>query len=206
TDVPFTFFFESALLFYLIGLRRNKSLILCGLAIGSAVLTRSFLGLIPLGVILAHSMVNERVYLLRSKYFLVGTLLAVGLPLVWFVSQYQMYGGKFLALHFSFTFDNLPLTNGKRANQLGAGLFRYPLFLIKAYWPWLPLMVVGMWAQTKKALKGRDSTGSLLAIWVLALIVPFSLAEFKWLRYLLPAFPAFAILSAITLNDWVAPH
>jgi hypothetical protein len=142
----------------------------------------------------------------RSKYFIAGALLALGLPLVWFVSQFQLHGSKFLALHFSFTYDNLPLTNGKRANQFGAGFFMYPLFLIKSYWPWLPLMVIGMWTQTRKAIKWRDSTGSLLVIWVSAVIVPFSLAEFKWLRYIMPAFPAFAILSAITLSDWIKPH
>src|SRR5262245_33155614 len=206
TDVPFTFFFELALLFYLIGLRRNAYLILCGVAIGFAVLMRSFLGLIPLGVILAHLTITGRWTAERWKYFISGALLAIAMPLVWFVSQYRLHGSKFLGLHFSFTFDNLPLTNGKRANQFGAGLFRYPLFLIKSYWPWLPLMVVGMWTQTRKAIKWRDSTGSLLVIWVLAVIVPFSLAEFKWLRYIMPAFPAFAILSAITLNDWIKPH
>src|SRR5262249_7644098 len=206
TDVPFTFFFELALFFYLIGLRRKVYLIFCGAAIGFAVLTRSFLGLIPLGIILAHLTVCERWAVLRSKHSIAGALLAIGLPFVWFVSQYLLHGSKFLGLHFSFTFDNLPLTNGKGVNQFGAGLFRYPLFLIKSYWPWLPLMVIGMWTQTRKAIKWRDSAGSLLVIWVLALIIPFSLAEFKWLRYILPAFPAFAILSAITLNDWIKPH
>lgn len=206
TDAPFTFFFELAVFLYLVGLRRNKYFILCGLAISFAVLTRSFLGLIPLGVILAHLAVSGRVQLLRSKYFIAGALLAVGLPLVWFISQYQIHGSRFLALHFSFTFDNLPLTNGKRADQFGAGLFQYPLLLLESYWPWLPLMLVGLWTQTKKALKDRDSTSILLVIWVLGVIVPFCFAEFKWLRYILPVFPAFAILSAITLDDWIADH
>jgi len=60
TDVPFTFFFELALLFYLIGLRRNRYFILCGAAIGFAVLTRSFIGLIPLGIILGHLTISGR--------------------------------------------------------------------------------------------------------------------------------------------------
>jgi len=141
---------------------------------------------------------------LTTSYWL--PVWAMMILFVWFVSQYQFHGSKFLALHFSFTFDNLPLTNGKGANQFGSGLLRYPLFLIKSYWPWLPLMVAGIWSQTKKAIKERDSTGLFLTLWVLALIVPFSLAEFKWLRYIMPAFPAFAILSAVPLNDWITAH
>jgi 4-amino-4-deoxy-L-arabinose transferase-like glycosyltransferase len=203
TDVPFTFFFALAVLFYLKGLKRNRHFILCGLAVSLAILTRSFLGAIPLGVFLIHLAVTGRAHLLRSKQLIVGTLLAVTLPLVWFVSQYQLHGSQFLSLHFSFTFDNLPLTNGKSAGQLGAGLFRYPLFLLESYWPWLPLMIAGLWMQTKKMVRERDSAGSLLVIWVSAVIVPFGLAEFKWLRYIMPVFPAFAILSAVTINEWL---
>ncbi len=206
TDVPFTFFFELALLFYLIGLRRRRYFIFCGLAISFAVLTRSFLGLIPLGVILAHLLVTRRADHLRSKYLIAGTLFAVGIPLVWFVSQYQLHGGEFLARHFSFTFDNLPGANGKSGSQFLSGLFQYPVFLLESYWPWLPLMVIGLWTQTKKMAGERDSTGSLLVIWVLGVIAPFCLAQFKWLRYILPVFPAFAILSAITLDNWIAAH
>jgi 4-amino-4-deoxy-L-arabinose transferase-like glycosyltransferase len=204
TDVPFAFFFALALFFYLKGLKRNRHFIWFGVAVSLAILTRSILGLIPLGVVLAHLVITGRGRLLRSKHFIAGTLIAIGLPLVWFISQYQMHGSGFLALHFSFTFDNLPLTNGKRAGQFGAGLFQYPLFLLEAYWPWLPLMIVGLWKQSKKMIEERDSTGSLLVIWVLAVIVPFSLAEFKWLRYIMPVFPAFAILAAIPLNEWIA--
>jgi 4-amino-4-deoxy-L-arabinose transferase-like glycosyltransferase len=206
TDVPFTFFFALAILFYLIGLRRRGYFIPCGIAIGFAVLMRSFLGLIPLGMIVAHLVITRRAGILRSKYFVAGTLLAVALPMVWFVSQYQSHGGEFLARHFSFTLDNLPGANGKRGSQFFAGLFQYPIFLLESYWPWLPLMVIGLWTQAKKMVGERDSTGSLLVIWVLGVIAPFCLARFKWLRYILPVFPAFAILSAITLDKWITDH
>ncbi len=35
------------------------------------------------------------------------------------------------------------------------------------------------------------------------MIVPLSFAEIKYLRYIMAAFPAFAILSAQVLNDWI---
>src|SRR5262249_16355336 len=139
TDVPFTFFFALALLFYLKGLKRQAHFIPCGIAMSLAILTRSFLGMIPLGSIFIHAMVIGRTHLLRSKHFIAGTSLALALPLIWFVLQYYLYGSQFLALHFSFTFDNLPFTNGKHATRFGAGLLQYPLLLFKTYWPWLPL-------------------------------------------------------------------
>lgn len=206
TDVPFTFFFILALLLYLKGTDSPRIFLGFGLALSAAILMRSFLGLIPLGIVLAHLAMTERLSLLRSKYFLAGLLLAIGLPLLWFLSQYQIFGSRFLVLHFSFTHDNLPFTNGKRASQLGAGLFQYPRLLLGTYWPWLPLMAIGLVTQAGKMIRERDSTGSLLVIWVAAVIIPFSFAEFKWLRYIMPAFPAFAILAAMTLNAWITAH
>jgi len=131
-------------------------------------------------------------------------LLAVGAPLVWFVSQWRLHGGGFLALHFSFTVDNLPLTQDKSAARIFVGLFEHPRLLAHVYWPWLPLMIVGMAIQLRKMIRERDPASSLLVLWVFCVIVPFSLIETKWLRYIMPVFPAFAILAAIPINDWIA--
>jgi 4-amino-4-deoxy-L-arabinose transferase-like glycosyltransferase len=203
TDVPFTFFFTLAIFCYLKGRRRPNWLLWCGLAVAAAVLMRSFLGLIPLGIIVMQLLINQDWALLRSRYFLAGVLLAVGLPLVWFVSQWQLHGHQFFALHFAFTRENLPLTNGKSASRFGASLWRYPLLLLKTYWPWLPLMIIGLWQEARKLFVERNAMSALLVVWVLCVIVPFSLAEFKWLRYLMPVFPAFAILAALPLNEWI---
>lgn len=203
TDVPFTFFFALALFFYLKALKQPRYFLGCGLAISCAALTRSFLGLIPLIIMLAHLPLSGRLSLLRAKHFLLGLLLSVGLPLIWFVSQYRLHGGAFLALHFSFTVDNLPLTNGKQPTQFSGGLLQYPRFLLASYWPWLPLLLLGLLAQCKKLLRERDAASGLLLLWVVCVIGPFSLAEFKWLRYILPVFPAFAILAALPLDQWL---
>src|SRR5215468_4360801 len=51
TDAPFTFFFTLSLYLYLKGLKKPSHFSLSGVAIGGAILTRSVLGLIPLGAI-----------------------------------------------------------------------------------------------------------------------------------------------------------
>lgn len=203
TDAPFTFFFALAILAYLKGLKRPKWFLLLGLAICSAILTRSYLGIIPLGIVLAHSVLTGQVGRLLSGWFLAGVAIAFGLPMVWFVSQYRLHGTEFLLRHFSFTVENLPLTNGKDSTQFQSGLFQYPIFLLQSYWPWLPLLALGLWFQIRKLLKDWDSTSVLLLVWVLAVIVPFSLIHYKWLRYILPVFPAFSILAAMPICQWL---
>lgn len=203
TDVPFTFFFVLAVLTYLLGLKRRGYFLLFGLAVACAVLTRSYLGVIPLAITMAHATLTGRWKLFASKSFVAGMLLAVGLPMIWFVSQYRLHGGEFLLRHFSFTVENLPLTGGKDAVQFRSGLFQYPILLFQSYWPWLPLALLGLWMQAKKMFKEWDSNSVLLVIWVLAVIVPFSLIHYKWLRYLMPLFPVFAILAAFPICWWM---
>jgi 4-amino-4-deoxy-L-arabinose transferase-like glycosyltransferase len=42
-----------------------------------------------------------------------------------------------------------------------------------------------------------------LVLWIVAVVAPLSVAEFKWLRYILPVFPAFAILVALSIDPLV---
>jgi 4-amino-4-deoxy-L-arabinose transferase-like glycosyltransferase len=206
TDVPFTFFFVLAILAYLKGLKELKRpawFLLFGLAISAAILTRSYLGIIPLGIVLTHLVLTGRVKLLLNGWLLAGLAMAVGLPMIWFVSQYQLHGEEFLIRHFSFTVENLPMTNGKDVTQFQSSLFQYPIFLLQSYWPWLPLFAIGLALQIRKLVKSWDSTSVLLVVWVLAVIVPFSLIHYKWLRYILPVFPAFSILAAMPICQWL---
>lgn len=203
TDVPFTFFFLLTLFAYVKGLKQSRYFLLFGLAASFAILTRSFLGIIPIGIALVHLIVTGQARRLLSKSFIAGLMIAIGLPMIWFVSQYLLHGSEFLARHFSFTVENLPLTNGKDAGQFRSGLFQYPVLLMESYWPWLPLMLIGGWLQAKRLLRERDSSAALLLIWVLCVLIPFSLIHYKWLRYIMPVFPAFAILSAIPICHWI---
>lgn len=203
TDVPFTFFFLLTIFAYLKGLKQSRYFLLFGLAASFAILTRSFLGFIPVGIVGLHLVAMGQWRRLLSKSFIVGLVIAVGLPMVWFVSQYLIHGSEFLVRHFSWAVENLPLANGKDSVQFRSGLFQYPLMLVESYWPWLPLMLVGVWLQTKRLLAERDSSAALLLIWVFCVIFPFSLIHYKWLRYILPVFPAFAILSAFPICHWI---
>lgn len=203
TDVPFTFFFLLALYAYLKGCRRPQYFLLCGLALAAGILTRSFLGLIPLGILAGHLLFTRRLAILRSKYFVTGISFGVLLPLCWFASQVSLHGSEFLFRHFSFTVENLPLAQGKGSFRFLGGMLTYPRLVFEAYWPWLPLMLLGLVSQFRKIRTDRDAAAIFLLLWVGAVIVPFSVATYKWLRYILPVFPAFAILAAISIDSLV---
>jgi hypothetical protein len=71
--------------------------------------------------------------------------------------------------------------------------FEYPFLLAKLYLPWFPLALYGIFLAVRKARLSSIRAEALLLIWISVMIVPFSLADSKILRYILPVFPAFAI-------------
>jgi hypothetical protein len=64
-------------------------------------------------------------------------------------------------------------------------------------------MLAGFVVAVRKMVRERDKLSSLLVVWLLVVVIPFSLADAKVLRYILPVFPVFAILAAIVLSDWL---
>jgi 4-amino-4-deoxy-L-arabinose transferase-like glycosyltransferase len=204
TDVPFTFFFTLSIFLYIKGLRRPRHLIFCGLAIGFGILTRSILGLLPVGIILGHQIMARQYQRPRPCYVLSGLLVALLAPITWQVSQYHLHGSRFLLEHYSFVSSKI-LSHGQFDIWLFMrGLLEYPWLLFKLYWPWLPLMVVGLIIQVRRMGRQEEKLAELLVVWVAFVIFPFSLAEAKVLRYIMPVFPAFSMLSAIPMVRWLS--
>jgi 4-amino-4-deoxy-L-arabinose transferase-like glycosyltransferase len=203
TDAPFAFFFTLTIFLYVKGLRAPRYFVLAGLPAACALLTRSVLGMIPIGIILLHLAVTRRYGILFSRRCLWFLVLALSLPGIWVAIEYRLYGVEFLRAHAAFVLGQVQAEKPGSAWSGLAQLLEYPKLIAQRYWPWLPFMLVGLYKQSRAALSQRDSAATLLVLWVLCVVACFSLAEVKYLRYILPVFPAFAILSASVLNDWI---
>jgi 4-amino-4-deoxy-L-arabinose transferase-like glycosyltransferase len=200
SDVPFTLFFACALFFYLKGLKNKNYFLLFGLAVGFAIMTRTVLGVIPFGIGLTHLILTRQFKILWSTEFIVGTLLAIALPLLLYVAYYWLYGDAFLQAHFSFIWTKTVSGEPFSFQKTIVGLFEYPFLLLKLYEPWLIFSVIGFWWQLQRIKDTRDSASMLLVLWVCLVILPFSLVSAKVLRYIMPVFPALAILAAMPLS------
>src|SRR5258708_3023273 len=60
TDVPFTFFFTLAIFLYVKGLKSERYLSLVGVPVALALLTRSVIGLLAIGIIAVHLALTKR--------------------------------------------------------------------------------------------------------------------------------------------------
>lgn len=197
TDVPFTFFFTLAIFFFQKGLKSRAYLTLLGIPVGLALLTRSVLGLLPLAVILCQLIWTRRYSVLWSPWLISGVLLAFALSSIWYLSQYRQHGPEYFVAHFQFLNSKLHVKSGVGG---WTTILNYPIALLKYYWPWLPFLVAGLILEAQVAIRSRDQTAILLIVWVLVIMVPFTLAETRYPRYIMSVFPAFSVLAAIALD------
>src|SRR5262249_25832590 len=150
-----------------------KLLIFCGLAIGLGILTRSILGLIPIGIILGHQIISRQCIRPRPIYVLSGLLAALLLPFMWHLSQYKLHGSRFLLEHYSFVSGKILSHREFDIWLFMRGLLEYPWLLFRLYWPWLPMMIIGLIIQARKIGRQGENLAELLVVWVAFVILPF---------------------------------
>jgi 4-amino-4-deoxy-L-arabinose transferase-like glycosyltransferase len=200
TDVTFTFFFTLTIFAYLKGLKKSVYLTLMGLPLAAAVLTRSVVGLLAVGIVIVHLILTRRYKTLFSPWLAGGVALGVALSGGWYWSQYRLHGAELLLSHFRFVYS-VAQTNYGSPSRLPVS--NYLLALLKYYWPWLPFLIAGLVKQTRAAIKEGDSNAKLLLIWMIVIIAPFSFAQTKIPRYMMPLLPAFSVMAASSLYGLV---
>jgi 4-amino-4-deoxy-L-arabinose transferase-like glycosyltransferase len=87
----------------------------------------------------------------------------------------------------------------------GSTYFYYPLVLLVGFFPWsMASGLIGRHAVLAVWKKGESAVGMrLVAAWVAAWVVPFSLAGTKLPGYIWPAYPAVACIIGAFLADWI---
>ena len=198
TDVPFTFFFLAAVYAWLLGEEDPRWLLAAGAFAGLAQLTRAMAGLsVPL-LFAVDIIVSRRRPPLR--YLMGAALLAFLPPVAWYAQWIYRYGGDFFIRQSIYM--NQEVTGAlSPAWRRYTGAFEYLWMIAKSYWPWLPVMIAGL----VLVIRRKDRKLRLLLVWIAAVYVLCAITKSRVLRYMLPAYPAFAILSAIGLL-WLTPE
>jgi 4-amino-4-deoxy-L-arabinose transferase-like glycosyltransferase len=198
TDVPFTFFFLAAVCAWLLGEDNPRWILLAAAFAAMAQLTRALAGIsIPL-LFAIDVIVNPRRPPLR--YLIAAAFIVFVPPAAWYAQWIYRYGQEFFIRHSMYM-------NQEVTGELSppwrryTGAFEYLWMISKSYWPWLPAMIAGIIA----VIRRRDPKLRILIPWVAVVYVLCAITKSRVLRYMLPAYPAFAILSAIGLL-WLLPE
>jgi 4-amino-4-deoxy-L-arabinose transferase-like glycosyltransferase len=196
TDVPTAFLFVCAICAWSLAGDDPRWYLAAGGFSGMALMVRGLIGF-GLPVIFAVDFIAIR---RRPPWrYLIPALVLAFLPLaVWYSYLILRYREYFIDLHGGWLSREVygPLNPPWRRY---AGLIEYAWMLAKSYWPWLPATVAGMVAI------GRERRRSLFLLlgWAGTVFLLCAAARSRVLRYMLPAYPAFAILAAIGLLKWI---
>ncbi|HEX5226901.1 MAG TPA: glycosyltransferase family 39 protein [Bryobacteraceae bacterium] len=202
TDVPFTFFFLAGACCWFLAADEDAGdprwFLAAGAFAAMAQLTRALAGFsLPL-FFAADWIVNRR--RVPMRYLVGGALIAFVPPIAWYAQWIARYGHEFFRL--SSLYMNQEVTGELSPSwRRYTGAIEYVWMVSKSYWPWLPAMVAGI----VFVVRNKDRKMRMLIPWIAVVYVLCAITKSRVLRYMLPAYPGFAILSAIGLL-WLLPE
>ena len=181
--------------------------ILSWAAMGFAVLAKGPVGVVlPFGALLLYTLIAGRgVRGLRSLLDLGGILIFLGIAAPWYYLAASRTGGGliegFILKHNVGRFLN-PMESHR------GPFFYYLLILLLGFFPWAAFLPQAVFRafRMRKGRGGRDGFGLLLLIWSGLVIIFFSVAGTKLPTYILPAFPALAIMMGAYIQSLDKRH
>jgi len=170
--------------------------------VGLAVLTKGPVGLLPYGVIVLHRLWEQRrdpssMPALRTIFPPWAFILSLAPGILWVTCAAALAPDGFLA---SAVFDNV-------VGRFFAGTAHVRPFYYFAYQlpldflPWTVLWPIAVWGIARRLRLGGSEGDRFLLIWLTTMFVFFSLSAGKRGLYLLPAFPAAALLCGAAIDQ-----
>jgi len=192
TDVPVTFFFLAALCAWSLTEDKPGWYLAAGAFTAMALMTRGLIGFALPAIIGLDLIIARR----RPRWGWVFAALTLAiLPLaLWYWRLIHHYGQVFFTAHEAWL-DREAFGALSPSWRRYTGLFEYVFMLSKSYWPWLPFAIAGM----VTVIRGRRRRLFVLLIWFVVVLAMCAAAKSRVLRYMLPAYPALSILSAVGL-------
>jgi 4-amino-4-deoxy-L-arabinose transferase-like glycosyltransferase len=201
-EMALTFWVSLAFLVFLEGLERPALHALFAIPLAAALMTKSIMGLLPLGVLAVAALVSPA---LRrpwtSPWFATGVVLGVLLGASWFVAQAFLVGAWTLKAHL------LAYVGTRAMKPLGLmqHLFGYPIFLLERFQPLILPAVAGVVMMARRARRERDPELLVLLAWIVVPLVALSIPGTQARRWLFPLFPPLALCAGWAIES-LAPR
>ena len=162
-------------------------------AMALAVLSKGLIGIVLPGATLAlYTLATRDWSIWRRLYLLPGLLIFMGLAAPWFVAVSLENPG---FAWFFFVHEHFLRYATLSARREGPVYYFVPLLLV-GFLPWVVLMLDSLYANAHdyKRQKPLDRPALVLLIWAVLVFVFFSISSSKLPAYILPVFPALALL------------
>jgi 4-amino-4-deoxy-L-arabinose transferase-like glycosyltransferase len=162
------------------------------LALAGATLSKGPIGyILPLLVIVVYLAVQQQLSRLRDLFSFPGMLLAIGLPLAWYLLALQQEGWAFVQKQV--LQENLVRFTAGSGKRIPSTAFFFGPFLVSGL-PWSVLFGFALWQFARRAPVREKGVFPLL--WWFSMLMFFSISAGKRDVYLLPTYPAMALFTA----------
>ena len=202
TEMALTFWVSLAFLVFLEGLERPRLHALFAIPLAAALMTKSVMGLLPLGVLAVAALVSP---VLRrpwtSAWFATGVVLGILLGASWFVAQAFLVGMWTVKAHF----DAYIGTRAMKPLGLVQHLIGYPVFLLERFEPLVVPAVAGMVMIGRGLRRERDPGRWLILAWIVVPLIALSIPGTQARRWLFPLFPPLALCAGYAIES-LAPR
>ena len=203
TDMIFSVFILCAFTMFVLGFtdRRRQGIAFIGFYVFSALatLTKSPLGLvIPQLAVILFLLYQRQINFLKTWWVPTGILLYLIIALPWYAYTYNQYGHAFIHEFFYNDHWRRFLVAEHHGND---HWFFYPMTMVLGLFPWT-LFLIAAGVDLFKRLKSSVTLIDYLCLsWILAVLVVFQMAHSKLASYILPLFPALALMTGNFLGN-----
>jgi len=206
TDMVFSVFILYSFLAFFLAYAdpRRKALGLVGFYVfaGLAVLTKGPLGLlIPQAGVILFLLYRRQLNFLYDRWTAVGLLVGAAIALPWYTAMFNKYGQDFIQEFFYNDHWRRLFQAEHKGNDRW---FFYPMTMLMGTFPWTLFLGAACVALYKKLKWGLDGFEYFILSWVIAVFAAFQPAHSKLTSYILPLFPALALLTGGFIDDALA--
>lgn len=192
-DGPLALAFSSGVLAYLLARRDPRWGLGVGLAVAVTWLIKGPVALLLLAILAGFGFWEREARVWKSPWLWSGLALGVLLVLPWYLLEWQRHGMAFVRSHFGVHVVGRALST---MDAHAGPLWFYLAHIAALDHPWFVALVPAViWAWQKR----RERMVRLAIIWGLGVLGAFSLAATKLPWYVVPAYPAIALL----LGAWL---
>jgi len=195
-DAPITFFASLSLYFFWLGRERNRYLIFSGIALGLAIMTKSFSALVVLPMVWIYGLWAEELDVLGRSSYWIGVILAVVIALPW--NLYEIFSYREIYIHDALT-KHLFLRTTRAIDGHTGNWYFYIRTMVNKYHPWTLVSIFSAPLFLLQAVRFRRKGIIFLSVWIFLIFIVVTLMQTKLDWYLLPAYPALSISVAYYL-------
>ncbi len=173
--------------------------LLTGAASFGAIMTKEFVGLVPLVAAVAYLVLRRNWRELIQPAFLAAWAVAILPVLAWMGAEQLFYQDTLWNNYYAQNFSHLL----QRRESLTPWYY-YGWAILDKYWYFLPLALAGGWLAWGKIRRAEEPRWLLIFLWAVAFPLGFSLAHHKVHYYILPTYAATALWVGLACDRWIS--